>query len=160
MILGLAAAAVLWLTIPPDSVPINLRWRAGITAEARASLERRFALVDGELVGEDTWRYRLREYSPEQVRALVTDEAVADTHYIDRSTFRPEDPPINRIVFVVAGSLLSAILGAFALSGAPLTLGPRGVTLAVAGAPLVLFLLGILILTTTGVTGEWPWAGW
>jgi hypothetical protein len=160
MLLGLAAAAALWVTIPPDSVAINLRWRDGITAEARESLERRFALVDGEPLGESTWRYRLRGYSREQVRALVTDEAVADTHYIDRSTFTPENPPINRIVFVVAGSLLSAILGAFALSDAPVTLGPGAVTLAAAGAPLVLFLLGILMLVTTGVTGEWPWADW
>jgi hypothetical protein len=159
MLLGLAAAGALWLTLPPDSVSINLRWRAGITAEARESLERRFALVDGERLDESTWRYQLRGYSPEQVRALVTDEAVADTHYLDRSTFEPEDPPISRIVFVVVGSLLSAILGAFALSDAPLTLGPRAVTLAVAGAPL-LFLIGMLILVSTGITGEWPWADW
>src|SRR5687767_7211654 len=78
MLLGLAAAAALWVTIPPDSVAINLRWRDGITAEARESLERRFALVDGEPLGENTWRYRLRGYSREQIRALVIDEAVAD----------------------------------------------------------------------------------
>jgi len=124
VLLGIGAAAVLWATIPADSVPINVRWHTDVTAEGREALEQRFQLVEGQPVGGNTWRYSLLGYSRQNIRALVTDAAVADTHYLNRSTFEPEDPPVNRIVLVLAGSLLIGMLGAFGLSEAPVTLGP------------------------------------
>jgi len=160
VLLGVGAAAVLSATIPADSVPINIEWRANLAGGTREALEQRFQLVDGQPLGGSTWRYRLQEYSREHLRALVTDAAIADTHFINRSTFEPDDPPVRRIVFVLAGSLLIAILGAAGLSEAPLTLGAPALTLAVAAGPFVLFVLGVLILVTTSVTGEWPWADW
>ena len=160
VLLGIGAAAVLSATIPADSVPINIEWRADLTGEAREALEQRFQLVDGQPAGGSTWQYRLLEYSPEHLRALATDAAVADTHYINRSTFAPEDPPVPRMVFVLGGALLIAILGASGLSEAPTTLGAPALTLAVACSPFVLLVLGVLILLTTSVTGEWPWADW
>jgi|SRR5687768_11749778 hypothetical protein len=160
VLLGIGAAAVLWATIPADSVPINVRWHTDVTAEGREALERRFQLVEGQPVGGNTWRYNLLGYSRENIRALVTDAAVADTYYINRSTFEPEDPPVNRIVLLLAGSLLIAMLGAFALSKASVTLGPPGLALAAGGVPFVLFVLGILVLVTAGATSEWPWGNW
>lgn len=71
---------------------IHVRWQDGLSADARAYLERRFDLREGELVGDSTttWQYRLGNRRTENVGALVGHQAVLDTSYIDRTTFAVE----------------------------------------------------------------------
>ena len=145
--LGVFAAATLWATIPAAQVRINVRWHPAVSAERRTALEQQFHLGGAELQGANTWRYAVRDYSAENLRALVTDAAVADTHFIDRSTFAPEDPPANRTALVIAIALLFGLAGATLTSSTRrVTVGPRLLTAAAAGAPLVLVLLAILMV--------------
>lgn len=71
---------------PPGAI-VHIRWQPDIEDAARQDLEARFGLADGRRQDERTWRYNLRNASRDHIRALVRDPAVADTHYIDRSTY-------------------------------------------------------------------------
>lgn len=81
---ALLAAALIEVTIVEPRV--HIRWRDGITAAERTALERRYGLAAAEPLDGSTWRYELRDRSRENVRALVADQAAADTAYIDRPT--------------------------------------------------------------------------
>jgi hypothetical protein len=81
-----AAAAVTWRVVPPAIAPrINIRWAPGIDDTQRAAAERRFDLRRGEVKDGRTWAYDLGDVSRGNVRALVADPAVEDTHYINRA---------------------------------------------------------------------------
>lgn len=92
--LTIAAAAVAIATLYLSRLPspyapvVHVRWADGTSENARADLERRFRLHDGTSLGETTWRYAMTDASAENVRALVADAAVADTHHIDRRSGR------------------------------------------------------------------------
>jgi hypothetical protein len=100
-IVALLALVALW----PDRQPVprtefvNVRWTAGLSEERRVALEQRFRLSDGEPTSDhsddvNVWVYRLHDLSTDNVRALVTEADVVDTHQIDRSTFTvPPQPP-------------------------------------------------------------------
>jgi hypothetical protein len=86
----------------PRGATVNVRWRTSVTESERHNAEAQFRLADGEPLGEYTWRYDLIDPSPRNIRALLTDPAVADTHNIDRSTvclnhLRPEPDADNDI---------------------------------------------------------------
>ena len=90
---GLVSLAMLALVlsvrafIPSALAPrINVRWADQVDAAARAALERRFALVAAEHREGTTWSYDLADHSHDNVRALVSDRAVDDTHYVDRAS--------------------------------------------------------------------------
>jgi len=68
----------------PPGARVNVRWQPSVDQGARARLETRFQLTDGERLDEFTWRYDLVDPSPENVRAIVAEPLVADTHHIDR----------------------------------------------------------------------------
>ena len=68
----------------PPGARVHVRWQASVTEPVRQSLEARFQLADGQKLDESTWRYDLVDPSRENVRALVSEPAVADTHDIDR----------------------------------------------------------------------------
>lgn len=81
-----AAAAATWRLVPPAIAPrINIRWAPGVDDPQRAMVERRFHLLRGELRDGRTWAYDLGDVSRGNVRALVANHAVEDTHYINRS---------------------------------------------------------------------------
>jgi hypothetical protein len=84
---ALAYGAV-WLTFGPRPVYVNVRWAAGVDDQERQRLEQRFALVDGERREGTTWGYALVDRSRANIRALVEEPAVADTHQIHRTAFR------------------------------------------------------------------------
>lgn len=99
-----AAAAVLaaWAlsALAPDHspamppVPVNVRWTTGLDAGARGDLEGRFSLGNPEPAGSpDVWVYTLGDTSRDNVRALISNPDVKDTHHIDRSSFEVEQPP-------------------------------------------------------------------
>jgi hypothetical protein len=67
---------------------MHVRWQPSVDAAARSNLEARFHLLDGERLEADTWRYDLVDTDPENIRAIVDDANVADTHDLDRSTYQ------------------------------------------------------------------------
>jgi hypothetical protein len=92
-----AAAAAFILPIAaraaagPRGAVVHVRWAASLDASARQQLEARFRLVDAEDLGQSTWRYDLLDPTSGNIRDLVGDRAVEDTHHIDRSRFRLAD---------------------------------------------------------------------
>ena len=88
-------SAPLWAIREPPPLPsarVNVRWSGSVTPEQRAELEHRYRLTGLQQLDEGgsgrSWRYELADPSPENVAALVRDPRVADTHYIDRATYR------------------------------------------------------------------------
>jgi len=75
-------------TFGPRPVYVNVRWATDVDDAARQRLERRFGLADGEHREGTTWGYALLDRSRTNIRALVEDPAVADTHQIHRTAFR------------------------------------------------------------------------
>jgi hypothetical protein len=72
----------------PDTVQV--RW-ASVTEAKRSRLEARYTLHDGVPQGDAsarTWLYEIDEASRANLRALVDDPDVIDTHLIDRSAAR------------------------------------------------------------------------
>lgn len=90
----LIAAALVQVTF--TSPRVHVRWRADVSAPARAELERRYALTDGIPIGGTTgWRYQLGDRSRENIGAIVRDPAVEDTAYIDRDLLTAEGPRLD-----------------------------------------------------------------
>src|SRR5688572_10727059 len=71
----------------PRGAEIHVRWQSSVDAATRSNLEARFHLRDGERLEADTWRYDLIDTDAENIRAIVDDTNVADTHDLDRSTY-------------------------------------------------------------------------
>lgn len=71
----------------PAGALVHVRWASSVDKSTRRALEQRFHLSGGERQDEDTWRYDLRDPSAANLRRLITDRAVADTHHIDRAGF-------------------------------------------------------------------------
>ena len=80
--LAMAVAALFEVSITGPRVA--LRWADSVDEVRRLALERQYDLRNAEPDEQGTWRYDLRTTSRENIRALITDPAVADTHYIDR----------------------------------------------------------------------------
>jgi hypothetical protein len=83
---------------PPDR--IQVRWTPESDSQ-RLLLEERFRLRDGVLRGEPgerTWLYEIDDASRENLRALIDDPHVADTHLVDRATAQlaPQESPATR----------------------------------------------------------------
>jgi hypothetical protein len=68
-----------------DRAPIvNVRWAASLADDARLALERRYHLDSATWREGTTWRYALKDWSPQNVQALLSDASITDTHGIDR----------------------------------------------------------------------------
>jgi hypothetical protein len=87
---GLAGIAygTLRLTFGPRPVYVHVRWAESVDEATRLQLENRYGLRLGELREGRTWGYALTNLSHGNIRALVTDSAVEDTHQIHRTAFR------------------------------------------------------------------------
>jgi len=79
------ALVALWASYEPPRV--NVRWREGVTASVRASVEAEHRLTQARNLGDRTWSYALGDTSTDSIRRLVQDLRVEDTHHIDRSRF-------------------------------------------------------------------------
>ena len=97
---GLAAlaliAALLQVTVVESRV--HVRWREGLTQAERQALEERYNLASGRAIDDTTWRYDLLDTSPENVGALVSEPAAADTAYIDRTARTAPEREIQIVV--------------------------------------------------------------
>ncbi len=81
--------------VGPRGATVHVRWQPSVTESERRNVEARFRLADGERLDEYTWRYDLIDPSRDNIRALVLEPAVADTHNIDRPN-NTLDPSANR----------------------------------------------------------------
>jgi hypothetical protein len=79
---------VLRLTFGQRPVYVHVRWAESVDEPAQRRLERQFGLEQPEIREGRTWGYALTNLSRDNVRALVTDNAVEDTHQIHRTAFR------------------------------------------------------------------------
>lgn len=88
--IGLGGLAVLgiayWLTYEP-APSIRVRWRDDVTSERQAVLERRYQLSNGRAPQGRSLAYDLLDTRQSNIKALVLDPAVADTHDIDRESY-------------------------------------------------------------------------
>ena len=88
--LGIAAAAygTLHVMLGPRPVSIHVRWAPGVEDTVRQEAEQRYRLSQGVPSGGRTWAYTLNDRSRTNIRALVNDAVIEDTHDIDRTAFR------------------------------------------------------------------------
>jgi hypothetical protein len=111
--------------IGPPGALVHVRWAASADESARRALEQRFHLIDGQQQDEHTWRYDLREATTANIRALVRERTVEDTHYIDRSgyaidamatrTARPQRFVVSNDVIVSAADAIAVFVLAIAV---------------------------------------------
>ena len=95
--LGIAAVAygALHMMLRRAAV-VHVTWVAGVDDAMRQAAEQRYGLSLGARVEERIWAYTLRDLSDANVRALVTNGVVEDTHDIDRTTFRVAPSALRR----------------------------------------------------------------
>ncbi len=159
LVLGSFALVVLWVTIPVEPVPINVRWTRELTDGERITLESRFHLADGRLQDDAaTWSYALFDYSRDNIRALVTHPVVLDTHHVDRSTFQPDNPPLGWAARVLACAALFAVGGAILMTALAGTLNVArfwGWTVAVAVVLVALRWLSVGTVERLLATAPW-----
>ena len=111
------AYAVLRLTFGDRPVRIHVRWAPTINDAARLQLEQRYQLARPEPIGDRAFGYALTDHSQDNIRNLVLDSTVEDTHEIDRAEFRvgssaPRLPYVTGAPYVPAAlEALIALLG-------------------------------------------------
>ncbi len=88
LLAAVAAFAVLRLTYGQRPAYVHVRWATSVDAAARAQMERTYSLTRGELREGTTWGYFVTDVSSDNLRALVQNPAVEDTHNIHRTAFR------------------------------------------------------------------------
>lgn len=110
--LWMVAGAVLVVTASLVTVSVtrprvSVRWQPTMTDAERLALEQRHDLRNGKPDdhADSVWRYELGDWSRDAVARLVNDPAVADTHYIDRSTYAVDAPSVS------VGTRIPSILG-------------------------------------------------
>ena len=88
-LLALAGAIDIALrtTYGQRSADIHVRWAASVDDARRQDIERTYGLQPIEFREQRTWLYRLTDVSSANIRNLVKDPAVEDTHYLDRRRF-------------------------------------------------------------------------
>ena len=93
--------------------------------DGRQRLEAQFRLADGERLDDSTWRYDLIDPSADNIRALITNAAVADTHHIDRPYYALAETAVRttrRIRFAQFGSLIVTASDVVCVLGASLAI--------------------------------------
>jgi hypothetical protein len=128
VLFGLTALAFGTLRVTYGTRPayVHVRWAETVADVTRQRLERQYSLSGGELREGRTWGYALRDRSRANVRGLVTDPAVEDTHHIHRTAYRvdyfaPRLPyPTARTQIPLVLEVVSAVLVVLGL--APLSL--------------------------------------
>ena len=67
---------------------INVRWSPATTPDVQQRLEQQYHLTYGQRTEGRTFSYDLTDLSRNNIRAMVLDPAVEDTHYIHRTAYR------------------------------------------------------------------------
>jgi hypothetical protein len=72
-----------WAVFERPAPFVNVRWRDGLSAEARREAEIQLYLENGEPAGE-AWRYELASPRKADIAAILAHPDVEDTHRIER----------------------------------------------------------------------------
>jgi hypothetical protein len=87
-----AAAAVTYIVLRAEfgdrPAHINVRWAPSVTADVQSQLERKYHLISPQRTEGRTFSYDLTDLSRDNIRTMVLDPAVEDTHYIHRTAYR------------------------------------------------------------------------
>ena len=86
--LGGAAYGTLRLTYGQRPAYVHVRWAPMADSASQGQIERAYDLTRGELREGRTWGYYLTDVSRDNIRGLVENPAVEDTHQIHRTAFR------------------------------------------------------------------------
>ena len=70
---------------------MNIRWVAGLEEAQRRRLEQRLGLQNGTQQEDRTWRYDLVDSSPARLADIIGNDAVEDTHEINRGDLTVPD---------------------------------------------------------------------
>jgi hypothetical protein len=79
---SLDASAGLWIT--PETRVVHVRWTPAVDDRTRTDLEGRYSLAVVKHVEDQTWRYRARDTSADNLRNIRSDPHVEDTHGFDQ----------------------------------------------------------------------------
>ena len=86
--LGCALPLVARLVAGPQGADVHVEWRSSIDEATRERLATSYRLENPRKLDDTyTWRYNLVDPSRDNIRALVSDPAVEDTHELDRGDF-------------------------------------------------------------------------
>lgn len=90
VILALAGAlyGTLRLTYGQRPAYVHVRWASSVDQGTQEQIERTHSLTRIELREGRTWGYYLTDLSSDNIRSLVSNPAVEDTHNIHRTAFR------------------------------------------------------------------------
>ena len=88
LILAGALHVSLRLTYGERAAYVNVRYAPAVDDAARVAIEEAHGLQLVEFREQRTWGYFLTDLSTDNIRGLVQDPAVEDTHHIDRRRFR------------------------------------------------------------------------
>jgi len=76
------------MTFGERAAYVHVRWAPTVDEATRTAIERDRGLVPVEFREERTWGYFLTHLSTDNIRQIVRNPAVEDTHHIDRARFR------------------------------------------------------------------------
>ena len=96
--------------ITPRGPRIDIRWAQSLESNEQLRWEEEFGLVRGRQSDDRTWSYELLDSGQEQIRSLITNPAVEDTHGIDRGSLTPPSRPPNAALVAFIASTLLAVL--------------------------------------------------
>jgi len=88
LLLAGALYVTLRVTYGERAAYIHVRYAPTVDDAARAAIENAHHLQIVEFREQRTWGYFLTDLSTDNIRGLVQDPAVEDTHHIDRRRFR------------------------------------------------------------------------
>ena len=97
----------------PPTPRVNVRWIAGLEEAQRQRLERRLGLQDGEPGGSRTFRYMLADASRARIGEIVANDAVEDTHGINRTDLTLPNPDQYRAYRLVRAPRLYELVFSF-----------------------------------------------
>jgi len=85
---GAATYSVLRAAFGDRPAHINVRWSPATTPDVQLRLEQQYHLTYGQRTEGRTFSYDLTDLSQNNIRAMVLDGNVEDTHYIHRTAYR------------------------------------------------------------------------
>jgi hypothetical protein len=148
-LLGCALPVAARLAAGPQGGDVHVEWRPSIDGLTRERLAARYRLENPRKLADPyTWRYDLADPSRDNIRALVEDAAVEDTHEIDRSEYilAPTAPRTARRGLSGWGDTLVGTADGLAVGLALLAV----IVLATRTAPMQLLVRGIPQLSAAG----------
>jgi hypothetical protein len=145
---ALFSSSVLRIAYDPPPAFVHVRWAPAVDDAGRERLEQQYSLTRPSAQEARTWHYYLADLSRANVRALVQNPAVEDTHYINRERFSVWRTAPRSAYTGFAAPVLPSLLRWVYLA-----------TLALGAVALVMFLAGRYVpgaqrLTT--LTADWP----